>query len=237
MSITRFIPNTITCLNLICGSVACILSFRSLEPMACNLLGYQWAFIFIGLAAIFDFMDGAMARLLHAYSAIGKELDSLSDLVSFGLAPALLMYNFMMAHTGGSWSSLLSLWIVVMGALRLAKFNCDDRQTTSFIGLPIPANALFWIGAVAWLDTHAFPGEIPLIILLIAFPLLMVSNLPLFSLKFANFSWRDNAIRYLLILICITFVSVCGVPGLSWTVLAYILLAVTAAKRNSTRNA
>lgn len=152
-----------------------------------------------------------MARLLHAYSEIGKELDSLSDLVSFGLAPALLMFNFLMAHTASSWVSYLSLWIVVMGALRLAKFNCDDRQTTSFIGLPIPANALFWIGAVAWLDTHSFPGEIYMVLLLIAFPLLMVSNLPLFSLKFANFSWRDNAVRYLLILCCIAFLAICGV--------------------------
>lgn len=237
MSIRRFIPNTITCLNLICGSVACILSFRSLETLGCGLQGYQWAFIFIGLAAIFDFMDGAMARLLHAYSEIGKELDSLSDLISFGLAPALLMFNFMTAHTGASWTSYLSLWIVVMGALRLAKFNCDDRQTTSFIGLPIPANALFWIGAVAWLDTHAFPGEIYMAILLMAFPLLMVSNLPLFSLKFANFSWRDNAVRYLLILTCITFLAICGVPGLSWTVLVYIILSIGTAKRTPTPQA
>lgn len=237
MSIRRFIPNTITCLNLICGSVACILSFQSLQTLACGLQGYQWAFIFIGFAAIFDFMDGAMARLLHAYSEIGKELDSLSDLVSFGLAPALLVFNFMMEHTGGSWISYLSLWIVVMGALRLAKFNCDDRQTTSFIGLPIPANALFWIGAVAWLDTHDFPGDIYMAALIIAFPLLMVSNLPLFSLKFANFSWRDNAIRYLLILSCITFLVVCGVPGLSWTVLLYILMAVTTNKRNTSTQA
>ena len=237
MSIRRFIPNTITCLNLICGSVACILSFRSLETLGCGLQGYQWAFIFIGLAAIFDFMDGAMARLLHAYSEIGKELASLSDLISFGLAPALLMFNFMTAHTGASWTSYLSLWIVVMGALRLAKFNCDDRQTTSFIGLPIPANALFWIGAVAWLDTHAFPGEIYMAILLMAFPLLMVSNLPLFSLKFANFSWRDNAVRYLLILTCIAFMAICGVPGLSWTVLVYIILSIGTAKRTPTPQA
>lgn len=82
-----YIPNTITCLNLISGAVACILSFSSQQTMAWGLAGYQWAFIAIGLAAIFDFMDGAMARLLHAYSSIGKELDSLSDLVSFGLAP------------------------------------------------------------------------------------------------------------------------------------------------------
>ncbi|RXI23823.1 MAG: CDP-diacylglycerol--serine O-phosphatidyltransferase [Candidatus Amulumruptor caecigallinarius] len=233
MSIRRFIPNTITCLNLICGSVACILSFQSLDYLAYGLQGYQWAFIFIGLAAIFDFMDGAMARLLHAYSEIGKELDSLSDLISFGLAPALLVFNFMTAHTSASWTSYLSLWIVVMGALRLAKFNCDDRQTTSFIGLPIPANALFWIGAVAWLDTHAFPGEIIMAFLILAFPLLMVSNLPLFSLKFSNFHWRGNAVRYLLILSCVALLITCGVPGLSWTVVVYILLSVITSKRTS----
>lgn len=230
--ITHYIPNTITCLNLLAGSVACILSFSPTVPMAWGLVGYQWAFIAIGIAAIFDFLDGAMARLLHAYSSIGKELDSLSDLVSFGLAPAMLMYNFMNVHTGGSPLSFVALWIAVMAALRLAKFNVDTRQTTSFIGLPVPANALFWIGTVAWLAAHGYPGDAAMTILIILFPLLMVCNLPLFSLKFANFAWRENFRRYVLIAACIIFLVTEGVPGLAWTIVFYIVLAVATARRD-----
>lgn len=221
-----YIPNTITCLNLLSGAVACILSFKSTQILAGGLYGYQWAFIFIGAACVFDFLDGAMARLLKAFSSIGKDLDSLSDLVSFGLAPSLLMYNFMTSHTEDSLVCYISLWIALMGALRLAKFNVDTRQTTSFIGLPIPANALFWIGTVDWIAAHGYPGNLAMCILIFLFPLLMVSNLPLFSLKFKNFDWRENFRRYVLILACVIFLITDGVPGLAWTIVFYIVLAV-----------
>lgn len=228
ISIRSFIPNTITCLNLLSGSVACILAFHHQEMMAAGLMGFQWAYIAIGLAAVFDFMDGAVARLLHAYSLVGKELDSLSDLVSFGLAPALIMFNYMMAHTGGSLLSFVALWIVVMGALRLARFNVDDRQTSSFIGLPIPANALFWIGAVQFFMDHGYPGTTAMTLLLVIFPLLMVCNLKLFSLKFKNFTLRENYRRYILMVACAGFLLTTGVAGLAWTVVFYILLALVA---------
>lgn len=143
------------------------------------------------------------------------------------------MYNFMMAHTGGSPVSFVALWIAVMAALRLAKFNVDTRQTTSFIGLPVPANALFWIGAVAWIAAHGYPGLIAMTILIILFPLLMVCNLPLFSLKFANFDWRENFRRYVLIAACIIFLLTEGVPGLAWTIIFYIILAAVTARRDA----
>lgn len=225
-SIKGYIPNTVTCLNLLAGAIACILSFHLQQELAYGLLGYQWAFIAIGVAAIFDFLDGALARVLHAYSDLGKQLDSLSDLISFGLAPSFLMYNYIYANTNNPFMSAVALWIVVMGALRLAKFNIDERQTTSFVGLPIPANALFWIGAVAWLMHTGYPGNIAIDLLVIAFPLLMVSELKIFSLKFTNLKLSENLHRYVLAVACILFLIFLGVPGLALTIIFYIALAV-----------
>lgn len=136
------IPNTITCLNLISGCLAVMSAFHCDETMS-GLKGADWTCIFIGLAAVFDFCDGASARLLHAYSAVGKELDSLADLVSFGVAPAMLMFNLMHPESQHQWLTYTVLLIPAMGALRLAKFNIDDSQTTSFKGLPIPGKCHF----------------------------------------------------------------------------------------------
>ena len=191
----------------------------SLSPMS-------WAFIFIGAAAVFDFCDGLSARLLHAYSPVGKELDSLSDLVSFGLAPAFLVMNSMQAYGAPVWVSAIALFIAVMGALRLAKFNVDTRQATSFIGLPIPANAIFWIGALAWIDSHAYPGDIVMALLIVAISLLMVSELRMFSLKFANLSWRGNVRRYVVLAAAVFFVITEGISGFAWTIVLYILISL-----------
>ncbi|MDE5687407.1 MAG: CDP-diacylglycerol--serine O-phosphatidyltransferase [Paramuribaculum sp.] len=218
------IPNAITCLNMLCGALACIMAFRNEEIMA-GLAGYQWAFIFIGASAVFDFLDGAMARLLHAYSQIGKELDSLSDLISFGLAPTLLMFNTISSFSPGSAWAYIALIIVIFGGIRLAKFNVDDRQTTSFIGLPIPANALFWIGTVAWIHTYAYPGDIALAVITVLLSSLMVCGLPMFSLKFTSFDWKSNYKRYLLLLAAVVFVIFQGVTGFAWTVLLYIIMS------------
>ena len=142
-------------MNLFSGCMAVVSAFHFNETIGA-MQGYEWAFLFIGLATVFDFCDGLSARLLHAYSALGKELDSLSDLVSFGVAPAALVFNLIQSQTG-SWVAFLAFLIAVFGALRLAKFNIDDRQTTSFIGLPIPANAIFWPGT--WTSAiSATPG-------------------------------------------------------------------------------
>ena len=228
------IPNTITCLNLLSGAIACIFAFHYNETFG-SLVGYQWAFICIGAAALFDFCDGASARLLHAYSDLGKELDSLSDLVSFGLARSLILFNTINYFNTGSASEITpwafaALFIPVMGALRLAKFNIDTRQTTSFIGLPIPACAIFWIGLVGWLHrTEAFNNYIvAAIIILMA--LMMVSGVRMFSLKFKNFQFRENFRRYMLILAAVLFVISEGISGLAWTIIFYILVSAVTRK-------
>lgn len=223
------IPNAITCLNMLCGALACIMAFKNEEILA-GLAGYQWAFIFIGASAVFDFLDGAMARLLHVYSLIGKELDSLSDLISFGLAPALLMFNTVGSYSPGSFWAYVALVIVIIGGIRLAKFNVDDRQTTSFIGLPIPANALFWIGTVSWIHAYTYPGDIALAVLMVLFSSLMVCALPMFSLKFTSFGWKGNYKRYLLLFAALLFVIFQGVTGLAWTVLLYIIMSAVSRK-------
>lgn len=228
-ALKTYIPNTITCLNLLSGCTAVFFAFN-LDLAPASLPALYWAFIFIGAAAVFDFCDGLSARLLHAYSPMGKELDSLSDLVSFGLAPAFLVMNVMHGYGASLWASCLAIAIALMGALRLAKFNVDTRQTTSFIGLPIPANAIFWIGTLAWIESHAYPGDIVMAILILAISLLMVSELKMFSLKFANMSFRDNVRRYTVLAAAILFVITDGVSGLAWTIILYILISLLGKK-------
>lgn len=229
--IKNSIPNTITCLNLLSGCMACICSFSISAPLAGELTGLQLAWIFIGAAAVFDFMDGASARLLHAHSLIGKELDSLSDLVSFGLAPSFLMLNTLEQY-GLGYERFIALIIPVLGALRLAKFNIDDRQSTSFIGLPIPANAIFWIGYSAFLFKYfPEPAALPDVwtwitgLLIVLVPVLMVSRLRMFSLKFKNVRPDVNFLRYLIIIATILFVIFIGIEGFCCTIILYIAIS------------
>lgn len=224
-AVKQNIPNTITSMNLFSGCMAVVSAFHFNETIGA-MQGYEWAFLFIGLATVFDFCDGLSARLLHAYSALGKELDSLSDLVSFGVAPAALVFNLIQSQTG-SWVAFLAFLIAVFGALRLAKFNIDDRQTTSFIGLPIPANAIFWIGVVAWNVDFRYIGDTWMTALVVLFPLLMVSSLPMFSLKVKTLSLRSNVRRYALLLGTAMLVAAMQLAGLLWAIVFYILLSVT----------
>lgn len=212
-------------MNLFSGCMAVVSAFHFNETIGA-MQGYEWAFLFIGLATVFDFCDGLSARLLHAYSALGKELDSLSDLVSFGVAPAALVFNLIQSQTG-SWVAFLAFLIAVFGALRLAKFNIDDRQTTSFIGLPIPANAIFWIGVVAWNVDFRYIGDAWMTALVVLFPLLMVSSLPMFSLKVKTLSLRSNVRHYALLLGTAMLVAALQLAGLLWAIVFYILLSVT----------
>lgn len=225
MNIRRHIPNAITCCNILSGVLAIICSIY-MDSRWWGLTGLQWTWICIGCAALFDFADGACARLLHAYSELGKQLDSLCDLVSFGVAPAIIMFMLINSINGAftPWS-LAVVAIPVCGALRLAKFNIDTRQTTSFIGLPIPANAIFWIGASSLLAGHAVvpPCGIAAVILFVS--LLMVMEIKLFSLKFKNFTIADNIRRYALLLGAAMFIIMQGVTGLLTTIILYIILS------------
>ncbi|MDE6286608.1 MAG: CDP-diacylglycerol--serine O-phosphatidyltransferase [Muribaculaceae bacterium] len=223
--IINCIPNTITLLNLLSGCVAIIFAFRHNEMFGA-LTGLEWAYIMIGAAALFDFCDGASARALHAYSPLGAELDSLSDLVSFGVAPAMMVLNLMLDHSAHTALCYAALFIPMMGALRLARFNIDTTQSTTFRGLPIPANAIFWIGMCGWIERYGYPGTGVMVVLIALVSLSMVCGLRMFSLKFKTFGLRDNFVRYVIILAAVVFVATCRVSGLAWTIVLYLLLSM-----------
>ncbi|MDE6283919.1 MAG: CDP-diacylglycerol--serine O-phosphatidyltransferase [Muribaculaceae bacterium] len=241
--IVTSVPNTLTLCNLVSGCLACICAF-SFEEDVVTLFGKlvngrQLAWILVGLAAVFDFFDGAAARWLHAPSPLGKELDSLADLVSFGVAPSLLLYNILQVWTGSWWIPFVALFIPAMGALRLAKFNLDDSQATEFKGLPIPANAIFWIGATAWMQSHAsewmhahvYWGNLIVSATIVLVALLMVSNMRMFSFKLKNFRIGDNLPRYILLVAAVAFVVIFGVEGLAYTIILYFFLSAFALAR------
>ena len=243
-SLTKGIPNMITCLNLFSGSLACVLATEE---------NYTGAFIFIVFAAIFDFLDGFAARLLRAFSPIGKDLDSLADVVSFGLAPGLLIFSFLqkleITASINIGFHFIGFLIPIFAALRLAKFNIDTRQTNSFLGLPVPANALFWGALIPTLNNTFLGGDLSLkfanyhtpgidgvlgdgwglIILIIGFViifgLLMVSELPMFSLKFKSYGWKGNEMQYFLIILTVLLVVFFQLFGISLCILAYILMS------------
>lgn len=234
-TIKNSIPNSITCCNLISGCIACLMAFRAYDQIGA-LQGWQWACIFIGAAAIFDFMDGAAARLLKAYSKIGAELDSLADLVSFGVAPAFMMFNVMQHYEttyNGTmpWLAYTALFVPVFGALRLARFNVMDSGENSFRGLPIPSAAIFIIGLVGWVENYAYPGTIILAALTVLTSLAMVGRFRMFSLKFKNFDLTENFRRYVIILTAIAFVIMYGLAGLAWTIILYFLLSVLSRRK------
>ena len=231
--ITRHIPNTVTCCNLLSGCVAIVMAHQGC---------YQAALGFIVLGAIFDFFDGLLARALKAYSPLGKELDSLADDVTFGVAPAMMVFSLMhevaLPACLAPVASLLpyaAFLIATFSALRLAKFNIDTRQTTSFIGLPTPANALFWgsliVGAHDFLvaDTLAF---LYLIILVLLTSWLLVAEIPMFSLKFKNLSWRDNKVQFIFLLGCIPLVLFLQLAGLAAVIIWYALLSLLTQRKS-----
>lgn len=230
--ITRYIPNTITCLNLVSGCLSIFFSFRPGDIFSCGLYGWQVSIALIFAAAVFDFLDGFAARMLHAYSDIGKELDSLSDLVSFGVAPAFMLYNVAsMLHPEGhlpAWTACLILLIPVMGALRLARFNVRDSEgdNSVFHGLPIPANALFWIGYVSWVWHYGLPDDYIIAIGILLVSLSMISNLTMPSLKFRNLRWNGNKGRYFILVSTAALVAAFGISGFTWAIVVYLVMGV-----------
>lgn len=218
-AIRNNIPNAITSLNLFFGCMACIAALSN----GCLVAPYIIAINYIALSAVADFLDGLVARWLHAVSAIGKELDSLADLVSFGLAPALILYSMM--PNDGPWA-VFALLLPVFGALRLARFNVDTNQATTFTGLPIPANAIFWIGFTDWYYQHDCPVWI-VVLLIVVLSLLMVCPLRMFSLKIHNLSsLKQNWAQYLQIVATVAFVVLMGLPGLAAAIALYVLLSI-----------
>lgn len=226
----KYIPNTITSMNMFFGCIATVMAFEG---------AFIWVVFWVILAAIFDFFDGMSARLLNAYSNIGKELDSLADVVSFGVAPAVAVFILLRNYSHYTEPFILiqqyipytAFIIPVFSALRLAKFNIDERQTSSFIGLPTPANALFWISYVYGIQEYSAKSSISLFLtigLIIALSLLMVSEIPMFSFKIKSFKIKGNEKHFILLLCAITFTLSCGISGLAWTVIAYIAISIIA---------
>ena len=228
----------ITSLNLASGSLAV---FFGIEGQ----LG--WAAIFIFAAAVFDFLDGLAARLLQAYSEIGKQLDSLADLVSFGLAPAAMLFTmleltmfktnqpiFEIEATPLQWVFLFSVLIVpIAGAFRLAKFNIDDRQTDSFLGLPIPANAIFYASLGLLLELGAKP-EINTVILnrfnlmtaIVLLSALMISEVPMFSFKFKSLKWKDNQVRFLFVALVVAMAVFLQFYAIPLVIISYVVISL-----------
>ena len=229
----KHIPNTITCLNLISGCIATYWAFQG---------DYQMALLFIVIGAVFDFFDGMSARLLHVSSPIGKELDSLADCITFGFAPSAIIFSYMagihatqrclsplefpfLLMVGQAGTAAVAFIMAAFSALRLAKFNLDERQALGFIGLPTPANALFWgsliVGAGAWIHTS--------LIIMLGVPLscyLLVSEIPMFALKFKTWGWKGNEVKYIFLLTCIPLLLLFGVSGLAAIIAWYVILSV-----------
>jgi CDP-diacylglycerol---serine O-phosphatidyltransferase len=211
------IPNFITCLNLFAGCVAILLAFKG---------DHENAFIAIMLSAVFDFFDGFASRLLKAYSDMGKELDSLADVISFGMAPGAIVFSLLSKTTSCEWLPYLAFLIPIFSGLRLAKFNVDNRQTTSFIGLPVPANAIFWAGMVFSFSTFLQDNVWLSLILIGLFCYFLISEIPMFSLKFKNLTWKDNQTQFSFLIICAIILIIFRLNAFPLLVAWYILLSV-----------
>ena len=226
--IKRQIPNLITLGNLACGVLATIAA-ANMELTAAALL--------ICLGIFLDFFDGMAARLLGVASPIGKELDSLADDITFGFAPSAMIFSYLCTfHMHITVLPFLAFFMAAFSALRLAKFNLDERQALGFIGLPTPANALFWgsliAGAGSWLATIPYICYILLAGVFLSCYLL-IAEIPMFALKFKHWGWKDNEIKYIFILSCIPLLLLLGVSGFAAIIAWYIILSVATTKKTT----
>lgn len=241
MGIKRHIPNIITLLNLLSGSIAVIFAVKG------NLI---LAAIFVAAGIFFDFFDGLAARALNVKSEIGLQLDSLADAVTSGVVPGIVMYQLITkalpaeGGMGSDWNSnlfdfemkpfaLIGLLIVLASAYRLAKFNVDERQTDSFIGLPTPANALLILSLPLILTyqpgtfiTGLLLNEWFLVLLTLVSCYLLNAELPLFALKFSDWGFKENKLRYLFIISCLILIIFLKFIAIPLIILLYVLLSI-----------
>ena len=230
--IRRQIPNFLTCLNLLCGAVAIVMVFRN---------HLEWAAYLVFISAFFDLMDGMMARALNVSSPIGKELDSLADVISFGFLPGVMMFKMLQmsnlssvieSHTLIQILQFFPFIITAFSAIRLAKFNIDTRQTDSFIGLPTPANTLLIISFPLMISQDAArfsplllnPVFILLVSIVVSF--LLVSEIPLFALKFKSFAFKKNQYQYILLLISAILIPIFLYAAIPLIIFCYVLLSI-----------
>lgn len=231
--IVRNIPNSITCCNLISGCIATYNAF---------LGDIRMALLWIIVGAVFDFFDGMSARLLKVSSPIGKELDSLADDITFGFAPsAIIFYELSIMEYPSELLMLkpfLPYFAFVMAAysaLRLAKFNLDERQSLGFIGLPTPANALFWgalfVGAQNFMESTAY--MLPVVLLMICVSCwLLIAEVPMFALKFKQWGWKGNEVKYIFLISCLPLLMIFGITAFSVIIAWYVVLSVVVNLRN-----
>lgn len=256
--IKKNIPNAITCGNLLCGCLAIVKAFEG---------DLVWAAYLVGIALVLDFFDGFTARLLKVASPIGKDLDSLADMVTFGVVPGIVMFQLISfsvfklyfgvdpaAKEGwtiypplsalpdsGNITEINSNYIhlkyfafiiPIFSAIRLAKFNNDTRQSDSFIGVPTPANAMFICSIPLIYNLTGSPiqffDENPFVLCLVSLimSLLLVAPLPLLALKFKNFGWADNKMRFILIGLSVACLAVFQFVGIPLVIILYILLSI-----------
>lgn len=233
----KHIPNAITCCNLFSGCVACVMAFNG---------RFDLAMLFIVVGAVFDFFDGMVARLLHVSSPLGVQMDSLADDVTFGMAPATIVFCYMKdvlyypEYLGvvAGFIPYCAFLIAVFSACRLAKFNVDTRQTNNFIGLPTPANALFWSSLVTGAGHWIFnlnAGWFLMLALILLFSYFLVCEVPMFSLKFKNFTWKSNRIRFVFLIVSLPMLVLgylAPVAIISWYMLLSIVLYVRGKSAN-----
>lgn len=229
MNILKHLPNAMTCGNLLCGCIGLVMALRGHLELA------SWL---IGLAAVLDFGDGFVARMVNVSGSFGKELDSLADVVTFGVLPAAVVFQLAWFQELGAVSYGAFL-IAVLSALRLANFNIDTRQSESFIGLPVPANALL-IAAFPLMGRYQpqFDGlwqnDVALG-MMVAFSFLLVSDVPLFALKFKSFGWAENQTKYLFLVasgLLLLFLQFAAIPLI---ILLYIVVSLFSNERKSER--
>jgi CDP-diacylglycerol--serine O-phosphatidyltransferase len=219
MSVLRHLPNALTCCNLLCGC----LGIAGLFEAGWNIPSAY----FVWAACVFDFLDGFAARTLKASSPIGRELDSLADMVSFGIFPSLVMYFLIRSGSPAPWVPAWAFLIAIFSALRLAKFNIDDRQHDGFIGLPTPANALLITGlpfiAGAWMNEWSL---ISLLVITVISSALMVAPLPLLALKFKHMGWKSNELRFTLLGISVLLLAILGPAAIVLVIIIYLLISL-----------
>lgn len=234
----RHIPNVITCLNLLSGSIAVYLATNN---------QFVIAFMFILLGAFFDFWDGLVARKLGVSSKLGIEMDSLADDITFGLAPSMMLMCYLKPIIG--WWALIALLMAAFSALRLGKFNIDERQTSSFLGLATPANAIFW-GSITCLPYQAVCqpwGPWCLLAISLLSCWLLVCEIPFCSLKFKSFAWKDNYDKYVFLMGTLIIIIGCSIKAfiasnihiltsagaliILWYVLVNVTLSIIGAKK------
>ena len=244
MNVKKHIPNILTGFNLLCGLISITMVLQG---------SFILASLFIFIAAVFDYLDGTAARLLDARSELGKQLDSLADVVSFGVAPGIIIFQLLYISCNGSCNILERLYITpyfallipICSAIRLAKFNIDPRQEETFIGLPTPAMAVFFasIPLVLFLQPHLFSvirmdfmfdffsNTRILVMLAVFFSYLMISDFRIFSMKFKSSKWKGNEVRYIFLFLSLSLVILFSVSAIPLILLVYLLLSMVFQKR------